>query len=418
MAPHHSSSGRPHRRIFGVLVLLALVAVLLPVLLSVPQPAAAERLPRDTDLPTFGLGGSSELPPDAVLPFSINRPTRYESAVFIRSSSSVPVDIVMATNLPSGIVAEALIDLPLTLAPGEGKRIPFALTSEEGLSTGLFDAIVSFNVTYTGPLPPGITFLPGFSSFFRVQNIGGATAKVTVKSVNIDDGRPARGQLSLYFRPPSGGSTLIDTREGDTLVRDVPAGAYEARFRIDGLVEQSKEFRVEAGEERTVTIEIRGITFLLTLAQPIQREGATEAARLAMVIRNNLRRFVGPVTFDVEVRRNDELVENFRIAELPELPEGSTQQQSTYVPPDGFSRGLWTFRFSVSTPDYTVTAAEVPEFSVGFRFTLRSIRGWLILVGVLLGIVLVGAALRRAYLLGRRRRDDDEEEFDPKRTRP
>lgn len=344
----------------------------------------------------LGLGGSSRLTPDTVLPFSPGTSMRYASSTFIQNTGSRPLTIKMTSNVPVGITVEPLTKMPFSLKPGEGRTVPFAIIGGKGLADGTFDSIITLGGSVEGPLPPGTTFLPGFSTFFRIKVVGGDAAKVTVRAVNSDDGKPAVGQLSLYYLGETGGgNTFLDSIEGSELVKDVPAGRYRAEFRIEGLTTQDQEFSVVAGEQKTVEISIKGVTFLVTTAKPRGSGGKVDAARLTMSVRNNLRRFVGPVTFDVAVKRNGEKVEDFRLAQLPELPEGISEQQTNYVPPGGFKSGKWTFEFSLTTPEYTVRASEIPSINVPRSF------GWLWLGLTALGIG--GGAGVLYVILGRKR---------------
>jgi hypothetical protein len=351
----------------------------------------------------YGLGGSSRLTPDTVLPFSPDVPTRYESSARLQNVGRQPLNIVLSSNLPIGVSVEALIDMPFTLAPGESREVPFAIGSERGLVAGLYDGLITLGAELDGPLPPGTTFLPGFSIGFRVNVVSGEPGFVTVRSVNIDDGRPAFGTLSLFYIGPNGGGTFLEAVEGSQLTRTVPPGSFRANFSIEGLTTESVTFDVAEGERKEVIIEIKGVSFLVTTAKPRGLDGRIDAALLTMAVYNNLRRFVGPAQFIADVKRNGELVESFKLTEFAELPEGLTEQQSTYVPPGGFRSGRWTFEFSLVTPEYTVRAADIPGFTVPRRiagFTLTTIA---------LALLLIGATTW--FILWRRRRREDDDEL-------
>lgn len=312
----------------------------------------------------LGMGGSSRLSPDSVLPFNPDIETRYESSTYIRNTGSEPLKISVSTNLPVGLRVEPLIAVPFTLKPDEGREVPYAVIGGRGLVAGSYEALITFAGSVEGPLPPGTTFLPSFSTFFRARVVGGNPGTVTVRSINDDDDQPAVGQLSLYWLDDGSTNTLLESTEGSELSRRVPAGRFRAEFRVDGLITQDEEFTVLEGEEKVVEIRVKGITFLVTTAKPRGGGGDVDAALLTMAVRNNLRRFVGPATFDVVVMRDGEEVERFRLGSFAELPEGITEQQNNYVPPGGFRAGTWTFEFSLSTPEYTVRAAEIPSFEV------------------------------------------------------
>jgi len=350
----------------------------------------------------YGLGGSSRLTPDTVLPFSPEVSTRYQSSALLQNVGRQPLKIVLSSNLPVGVTVEPLIEMPFVMRPGESREVPFAIQSGEGLVDGLYDGLITLGAEADGPLPPGTTFLPGFSIGFRVNIIGGEPGELVVRSINSDDGKPAFGTLSLYYIGPTNGNTLIDSVEGSELLRKVPPGKYRAEFTVQGLTNQDVTFDIAAGEKKEVIIEINGITFLVTTAKPRGSDGNVDAALLTMAVFNNLRRFVGPAKFLVDVKRNGKLVEQFQLTEFAELPEGLTEQQSTYIPPGGFKHGTWTFEFSLATPEYTVRAAQIPSFEIPWRFGGLPLFAWVVIAALL-------AAAAWWFFVYRRRREDDEE---------
>jgi len=361
-------------------------------LVSAADPATAADGP--------GLGGSTSLTRDTVLPFSPGVRSRYERSVFLQNSGSVPLSIGLSTNLPLGITATPQVKMPFRLNVGETIDVPVVIASDDALIAGDYDGLISFNSSIIGPLPPGTTFLPGFGASFRIRAVGGDAANVTVQAINSNNGQPAFGVISLYYKNPDGGTTLLQSEENSQISRRIPAGSYVANFSIQGLVSRDEEFEVVAGEEKTVTIRIEGVNILAVSALPRGGSRNVSAAQLAIVVSNNLRRFDGPITIDVAVKRNDKLVENFRIAQLAEFPEGVIEQQSTYVPDDGFKKGRWTFEFSVTTSEYTVRAAQVPFINVSGGF--GSWRMWIIL------LLILGGGSWYLYLVWRRRRDEEE----------
>jgi len=350
----------------------------------------------------YGLGGSSRLTSDTVLPFSPNIPTRYESSALLQNVGKQPLKIVLSSNLPVGVMVKPLIEMPFTLQPGDSKEVPFALTSGEGLVDGNYDASITLGAEADGPLPPGTKFLPGFSIGFTVRIVGGKPGVVMVRSVNLDNGKPAVGTLSLYYIGPTSSNTFLESLEGSELRRTVPPGKYRAQFTVEGLTSKDVTFDVAESEVKEVIIEIQGISFLVTTAKPRGSNDSVDAALLTMAVFNNLPRFVGPVQFVADVKRNGELVEQFQLTSFAELPEGLTEQQSAYVPSGGFRHGKWTFEFSLVTPEYSVKASEIPEFEVPWRFVGLSFAAWLLLLAA------VGAALWY-FLVYRRRRDDEDE---------
>jgi hypothetical protein len=377
-----------------------LLAVGLVVLFNVAVPVAAAE-----DGP--GLGGSTALTRDTVLPFSPEASGRYEGAVFLQNVGSIPLVINFDTNLPLGLRAEPLIEMPFRLDVGDTANVPVAIESTSGLVTGLYDCLISFSGSLEGPLPPGTTFLPGFSASFRANVIGGTPGVVTVRAINSNNEKPAFGEISLYYKNDDGGITLLRRKEASQITETVPPGKYVAKFSIAGLISQDLEFEIAEGEVKTVDIRVAGVNILAVSAQP--RGGPTDvgAAQLSMVVANNLRRFVGPVIFAVDVKRDGELVENFKISELAELPEKVTEQQSTYIPQDGFTAGRWTFEFSLTTPEYTVRAADVPFINVPRR--IGGLPVPLATVLIMFGVLAVVFGAYYLWLVARRRDDEDEE---------
>jgi hypothetical protein len=121
------------------------------------------------------------------------------------------------------------------------------------------------------------------------------------------------------------------------------------------------------------------------------------SAELIAALRNNLRRFTEPMDLMVSVVHNGQRVETIRLAQLPELPEGTTEQRSQYAPPGGFTSGLWEFHFELVTKRFRVAATNTPSFDGNALVSSRNFQ----IVGSVLVLASAGTWF---FVIGRRRR--------------
>lgn len=338
----------------------------------------------------FGLGGYSEMAENAVIPFIAQQSGRFTTAMTVINVGKVDMEIEMVPSVPFGITVEVGTQVPFTLRKGESSRVPFTIVSSPKLAVGDYDGTVTLQPRIDNKTP-GMNILPGISASFGIK-VTGTSSKVTVKSVNSNDNSPARGMLSLYYVDSDGTRTLLEQKDGAELNRVVSPGKYRADFEIRGLTNRTEEFEIVSGETKSVTIAIEGLTFESASARPVGDKSDVNAVNLRVAVRNNLTRFKGPVRFNAIVTRDGKLVETYDLANLAELPEGLTEQKSSYVPDSGFSPGTWRFEFSVATPSYEVKGPRAEEFVVPPRQKMLWVYFWF---GMAFLMGLLGATVRR-----------------------
>lgn len=318
--------------------------------------------------PPFGVGGYSDLPGGSIVQMYAGRV--YVSSATVVNTGKIPVDVDLGSSLPTGVSVEPYIPVPFRLDKGESRRVPFRLIASESVVVGFYSASIRLQPTVKTETS-GVRVLPAFGVSFNIRILGGEPTNVTVEAINADNGQPTRGTLSVVYLQEGGEEVPIAKKVGTSLVVGLGPGTYKAGFEVEGLIQKFQNFTVVDGEtDKRVSIIIRGITFVTTRAT--KPDDGSQPSRIVFAINNNLKRFTGPISFDVTVRHDGKVKEKYRLATLAELPEGLTEQQSSYSPTDGFSPGKWTFTFSLSTPTYTVTAPAPTSFTMppGFPWTL------------------------------------------------
>ena len=384
----------------------ALAAGLVSALLLVGPMAAVSAAPE----PSTGLGGGTDFHPGSTFPFVAGQPGRVTAGMFVQNIGTSPARVALSSNAPTGITITSGIAMPQMIAPTRSVHVPFAIQTSTALAVGSYKIIVSLGQTNVPKATGGgSTYAPAVIGSFVVKVIG-ASGKVTVNAVSGDDKKPITGTLSLSYLDGPDATVALETITGSTLTRAVVPGKYRAQFEMPGLSRKSKDFSIAAGQTSVITLSVQGVQFLAAAAKPGMDAGRIVSADLIASVRSTIRRMPGPVKFNVTVVHDGKDVETVKIAELPELATGTTEQRTTYRPANGFSSGRWTFKFSVSTPAFIVNSTTTPGFTVkGANQAAGMPSGKTTLIVLAALAVPIGGWYLWFWLVGRRRRKREPE---------
>ncbi len=383
----------------------SLLSVLLLTLLagslgSLPQVAADD-----------ALSGSFSFPAGVSIPVVAGTGATIRASLTAHNSLSTAVQVRLPAIAPRGFVV-GLIDGPVvTIAARETRVLPVLVSVDGGVSPGHYQ--VAGELARADIAPPGASSAPevggisqGLISFSFYIDVVAARGRVTITVVSSDGGRPLTADLVLAFVGPAG-AIPIDAVSAATLSRDVAPGTYTATISVKGLITDSRQVSVAAGDRLNIRFTESGATFVTADARPITDEhGDVAAVELVAVIQNNLALVEGPVVLSVDVLRDGQEVDHLRLATLASLPVALTEQRFTYRRPGGLGAGLWTFQFVATSRTLTVVSEQAAVIEVtGFA------PGWILgrvatdpvllfgVVAALLGLIVV-----LEVGLGRRRR--------------
>jgi hypothetical protein len=244
-----------------------------------------------------------------------------------------------------------------------------------------------------------------------VVRVGGAEARVRLVSRDLlEDAVMPGGKLALYALTPGSPPVLLERTGADALERTVVPGLFRASFERPALdpaappVRTAVEFLLQDGADETVTLGVVGISvFTLDVDAALDGRGGVEYADVRIALRNRLEPVRRPLTLELEVRRDGDLVEVLELSTLLGLPSGVTTTSSRYRPAGGFVPGEWAFDVRLASgwiavgPDAPISFAVTPHDADG------SVDGWLRLMLPLAVLLVVLVAFRWAR--------------DPRRTR-
>ncbi len=355
-----------------------------------------------------GVGGGASFDSQSTYPYVAGITSEIPLEFFVQNLGDGPVEIGMGGETPAGI-SYIPFEENVVLPSGAVTNYRFAVQVGSETPPGEYQLVPTIRPQIILDSEGGSTYIPGIAGQL-VARVVGASADVTIRARNFYTGTPVNGTLSLFYADTPTLPVRIAETEEPVLQTKVVPGNYIAKFDVAGLQTVEQEFFIEEGENREIVIEVKGLQFTLASAQPItDRDGNIVGADLVAVVRNDLTRIEKPVSLEVDISRNGNLVENLVLAQFPELAEGVTQQRFNYAPDGGFQGGLWEFQFKLVSADFVLEAPEVDSFEVPSFFEANF---WTILT-VLAFLVLIALALPRRFwiwLLAKRRKKKEEEE--------
>lgn len=369
----------------------------------------------ETSQADSGIGGGTAFTNGSIFPFISGIETSLSSSFFVQNIGDEVMELELSHGAPRGITIEPVEGQQLELGPMESTVFTFEITVDETVAADTYPLILNLRQANLDDTDAqGSVYRPALSGSF-VIDVRGASATVNFSSISSLNGLPAVGDLSLYYLGQNGIDTLIyEDNSSEYSVAVVP-GNYRATFDIPNLQRQSIEFSIAEDEVKDIVLEIPTLEFISVGATPTRDDrDVIQLVSLSMDVFNNLRELPGPIEFVSNVYHNGELVDEFVIETLPNLPEGPTLQRATYDRPDGFDQGEWTFQFLLRNNEFEVGAEQ--QLRVQSPGLLQSYIQELLLV--LAALVIIGLLMPKSWwLILLRRKKKDEEEQQPKTAR-
>ncbi len=349
-----------------------------------------------------GIGGSPSFPARAQFPFVVDRSMDFHQQVLLENASATSAEMVIRTDLPSGFGVRFATGDVVVLPPRSSRHYDFDITSNGLGKIGVTSGLISFDeINVRAAKDGGIALAPAIEVPVSTV-LEGASGRVTIEAINRDNGAAAHGTIMIDYVGSNGIRARVGEGNGSQLPIDLAPGHYEATFSVPGVTTKTVSFMVHARQVQVIRLYVNGIQYFLAGVNPIGSLHHPSAARLVSVVINNLGRYVGAVSFSVNVRHDGVVVDRYRFAHLTQLPSGSTQEESTYLPPGGFSPGTWSFSFLLNTAHAQVPYPHMITFVIPSGFAWRNL---LFLTLVLLAVLIVlRVVLRRRRLPESQRR--------------
>lgn len=340
----------------------------------------------------YGLAGTSSFSAGTEFRMNVGEKLPPIQRISITNTGTRAAEVQFATDAPEGI--QVTTNRPSTvLRPDATADFPFSIEVLPGTPDGRYKVLVQGKQTNVKPPKEGTAvFAPAFGAEFKVV-VGGASAEATITAVDTNTNKPLNGALAIST-PGASKDTWVVIREatGTQLNTRIAPGTYRATFEIPGLLEAEETFTIKKNEKRLVRIPVTGVSFATVAARPRYVDGTVISTELVASVLNQVRRVPGRAALRVLVTRDGQEIDDALLQELPFLPRGSTDVRESYVPPDGYPPGEYSYQFELTTPAFTIQAAEVPTLTVSRPFP------W---VWVLAGITAVVLGL---LILQRRRK--------------
>ena len=358
-----------------------------------------------------GLGGGATFLTNAVFPFIAGTNSSLESGFFVQNIGDGQAELELFYPSMSGIKILPVEGQRAVLDPGESMTYGFRIEVSELVPAGNYPVTLNLRQRVSsdpGSQQAGTRYIPALGAKFVVSVVG-ASATANISTISSLNGEPAVGNLSLYYLAENGTDTLVASeRSSGFSVRLVP-GNYRLYFDIPNLQRQTLDFTISDGEVLDVVLEIPTLDFLFVSALPTRDDrDVIQFIELSMDIFNNLETLRGPIDLFARVRYEGEIVEDFVITTLTELPRGETFHRAVYNPESGFAQGDWTFQFFISNEDFELPAQQI--VSVNSPGLLQSyIREVLIGLAAIIIVLLLIPRKWWALLAKKRKRDDDED---------
>lgn len=350
--------------------------------------------------PNYGLGGSSSFPAGTVFTVAPGETQPPVQSITVQNTGNRTADVAFTAKSPEGIRIQPQRD-SVVLRPFEQQQIPFAIAVDSSVPGGTYDVLVEAKQTNVPKPDKGETyFVPAFGVQFAVT-VMGESADVTVRALDTNTGQPVRGTLTIGMAVREGSPITVRRDESTELRTRIAPGNYVAGFEIPGLNNVSQPFEIRAGETKAIDLQVTTVSFLVADAKEKTDGSNLLSVDLVASVANKVGKIKGPIRAEVHVERDGVQLENVLLQQLPLLPPEISEFRQNYSPPDGWQPGLYTFRFVLVAPEFTVAAADIPTVEVsGSRI--------LLCVGLLLLLVVVGVAW---WILRRRKQAQEAPAF-------
>ena len=339
---------------------------------------------------TAGLGGTPNFSNGAEFPFISGIESSIKASFYVENLGSGPIELGISHGAPRGVIIEPAEGQKTLFEKGEGGVFEFEITVTEPVVPGSYRTTI--NLSETDPELPdrgGSFYVPALSGDV-VIDVFGASATATLSTISALTGEPAVGDLALFYIGSRGTEVQINEATAARLETFVVPGNYKFTFSVPGLQRQEFEFSIDEDEELELVFEIPTLEFLGVGAIPTRDDrGFIQAISLNMDVFNNLDTLEEQIFFQANISRDGELVEEFVIAALPNLPREGSILRANYVREDGFEQGDWEFEFQIVGDTFAISSEEVviinsPGIFQSYLQEIVIAIGALVIIGLLL----------------------------------
>lgn len=339
---------------------------------------------------TAGLGGTPNFSNGAEFPFISGIESSIKASFYVDNLGSGPIELGISHGAPRGVIIQPAEGQKTLYEKGEGGVFEFEITVTEPVVPGSYRTTI--NLSETDPELPdrgGSFYVPALSGDVVIDVIG-ASATATLSTISALTGEPAVGDLALFYIGSRGTEVQINEATAARLETFVVPGNYKFTFSVPGLQRQEFEFSIDEDEELELVFEIPTLEFLGVGATPTRDDrGFIQAISLNMDVFNNLDTLEEQIFFQANISRDGELVEEFVIAALPNLPREGSILRANYIREDGFEQGDWQFEFQIVGDTFAISSEEVviinsPGIFQSYLQEIVIAIGALVIIGLLL----------------------------------
>ena len=364
---------------------------------------------------TSGIAGGPNFPNNAEFPFISGIESSVQSSFFIQNLGSQPMELDISHGAPTGILIQPSLEQETIFEPGEAGDFFFDITVTEPVVPGTYRTTINVKEKSSGsPDGGGTVYVPAVSGELIIEVVG-ASAAAKLSAVSALTRAPATGDLELIYVSTRGVEVPIIEARGSVIESQLVPGDYIFSFNVAGLQEQNFEFSIAENEDLDLVFEIPTLEFLGVGAVPTRDDrDYIQSVELTMDIFNNLEQIDEQIFFEANISRNGELVDEFVIAALPNLPQEGSILRANYIRESGFEQGDWQFEFEIVGETFSLTSNQVVEInSPGiFQSYLQEIIiaiGALVIIGLLLPKSWWNKILRRSVRTTKKAREQSSE---------
>ncbi len=339
---------------------------------------------------TSGIGGGPNFVNGSEFPFISGLDSTVTASFFVENLGSGPIQLGVSHGAPRGVIIEPSEGQKTLFERGDGGNFEFDIRVTEPVVPGSYRTTINLSeIDPDLPEEGGSFYVPALSADIVIE-VFGASASARLTTVSALTGEPAVGDLALFYIGSNGTEVQIYEANAARLETLLVPGNYVFTFTVPGLQRQEFEFSIKEDEELDLVFEIPTIEFLGVGAATTRNDrGFIQSVALNMDVFNNLEPIEEQIFFQANISRNGELIEEFVIAALPNLPREGSIFRANYIRENGFEQGDWEFEFEIVGDSFSLISDEVVSInSPGiFQSYLQEIViafGALVIVGLLI----------------------------------
>lgn len=285
--------------------------------------------------------------------------------VIVYNNYQHAIDVKIIANTPPGVHIELTEEL-LTLSAKSSVTFPVKLRVEDYVVPGNYTVGI-----YAEVIPqPGTGIVITGSAEMRAQlAVFGEAGRVSIKTVT-QEGEPFRGRIHLFHKldnqlEPAGYSDTGELNE-----RVIP-GNYFVQVYWEGVEVAQREFALDADEDKDITLVVQTVFLEGFGVHPQFPENSRKiaSARVSYNIKNVYVPLENASTM-LRVYYKGKLLDELEMYAVPTLPLGTHSNRYTYIPPQGWKNGEYTFSISLFSGDqlYAETKEKALTVSSFNRF--------------------------------------------------